>query len=254
MSCILKRLRELNGYSKEALAKKIGISSTTISNYENGKCKPSRATIKKFAKLFEVDNSCFIEDRIPQEPTYEVLQNNPKQNEEKEMRISIPQNNMEKFKQVFLYILTKVGAKPNVGQTVLCKLLYFIDFCYYELYGKEITEIKYTDNGYGTYPVGFKKIVDKMVQDGMLEVIHTTYINKNQTKYRACYAPDLWRLSIHEINHIDNILEAFSDMTATELSNISHKDIHWIPVKEDSSVWVYPDEVLESSSFSKSLN
>jgi hypothetical protein len=32
---------------------------------------------------------------------------------ENEMRISVPQKNIEKFKQVILYILTKIGAKSN---------------------------------------------------------------------------------------------------------------------------------------------
>ena len=43
-----------------------------------------------------------------------------------EMRVSVPIRNIPKFKEVFLYILNKVGAKPNVGKTVLFKLLYFI--------------------------------------------------------------------------------------------------------------------------------
>ncbi|QQS18171.1 hypothetical protein IPL68_06065 [Candidatus Saccharibacteria bacterium] len=43
-----------------------------------------------------------------------------------------PQTNPEKLREVLLYVLGKVGAKPNVGETVLYKLLYFIDFDYYE--------------------------------------------------------------------------------------------------------------------------
>jgi len=46
----------------------------------------------------------------------------------------IDDDEIEKFKEVLLYILGKVGSKPNIGQTVLYKLLYFIDFNYYEKY------------------------------------------------------------------------------------------------------------------------
>jgi len=53
-----------------------------------------------------------------------------------EMRIIISQANVKKFKEVFLYILEKVGARPNIGETALYKLLYFIDFDYYEKYQK----------------------------------------------------------------------------------------------------------------------
>ena len=48
-----------------------------------------------------------------------------------------------KFKQVLLYILNKCGQKPNVGKTVLNKLLYFADFNYYEKYFESITGVEY---------------------------------------------------------------------------------------------------------------
>jgi hypothetical protein len=51
--------------------------------------------------------------------------------------------NKEKFKELLLYILYEVGMKPNIGKTVLYKLLYFCDFNFYELYGKSITGMQY---------------------------------------------------------------------------------------------------------------
>ena len=34
---------------------------------------------------------------------------------------------IEKFISTFLYVLSEVGGKPNIGETVLHKLMYFID-------------------------------------------------------------------------------------------------------------------------------
>jgi transcriptional regulator with XRE-family HTH domain len=257
MDCILKHLRESNGYSQEELARAIGISRQTIIKYENGSCKPSSTAIQKLAELFGVDYSCFIENKMPQEPTYEVIPCDPDEDQENEMRISIPQKNIEKFKQVFLYILTKVGAKPNVGKTVLYKLLYFIDFDYYELYEEQLMGLQYIKNNFGPTPVDFKATVNEMSQNGNLEEIRTRYFDKEQTKYLPVSVPDLSLLSAREIKHIDHILEKLSDKTATELSNYSHKDIPWIAAKlgeiikynavfyrnEDTSVRVYPDEI-----------
>ena len=39
----------------------------------------------------------------------------------------------KKLKNVILYILEKCAGKPNVGETVLYKLLYFIDFDNFEI-------------------------------------------------------------------------------------------------------------------------
>jgi len=40
-------------------------------------------------------------------------------------RISVPTLKLNKFKNVLLYILERCAGKPNVGETVLNKLLYF---------------------------------------------------------------------------------------------------------------------------------
>jgi hypothetical protein len=75
---------------------------------------------------------------------------------ENKMRISVPQENIEKFKQVVLYILHKVGTKPNFDKTVLFHLLYFIDFDYYELYEEQLMGLKYIKSNSGPAPVGFE--------------------------------------------------------------------------------------------------
>jgi transcriptional regulator with XRE-family HTH domain len=257
MDCILKHLRKSEGYSQKKLAEKIGISRQTIIKYEKGECKLPSTVIKKFAKLFDVDYSCFIENKIPQELTYEIIPSNLNKNDEIQMRISIPQENIEKFKHVLLYILAKVGAKPNVGQTVLYKLLYFIDFDYYELYEEQLMGLQYIKNNFGPTPVDFKKMIDEMVQNQELEEVKTKFFEKDQTKYLPISEPNLSLFSAHEIKHIDRILEKHSDKTAKELSNLSHKDIPWIAAKmkevikynavfyrnDDTSVRAYENEL-----------
>jgi len=54
-----------------------------------------------------------------------------------------PKVNPAILRNVLLYILARVGAKPNVGETVLYKLLYFIDFDFYEKHGRSITGLSY---------------------------------------------------------------------------------------------------------------
>ena len=42
------------------------------------------------------------------------------------------------FREVVLYVLDKVGDLPETGETVLHKLLYFIDFDFYEKYEESL--------------------------------------------------------------------------------------------------------------------
>ncbi len=224
---ILKYLREEQSLSQYDLASALGLSRQTISKYENGETNFTLDIIKKLSQFFDVDYSCFIDNKPPVRPEYNIIEGK-KATEEQEIRIDIPQENISKFKQVLLYILNKVGAKPNVGQTVIYKLLYFIDFDYYEIFEEQLMGLKYIKNTYGPTPIDFAKLIQEMEKDGELEEVKTKYFNKDQTKYLPIKEPNLSLLSGQEIKHIDDELARLSDMTAKELSEYSHKDIPWI--------------------------
>lgn len=230
MVSILKTLRENENISQDELATTLGIVRQTLGKYENDENSIPLEVIKKLANVFNVDYSCFIDNRMPTEPKYNIIESN-KLEQKCDIRIDIPQENISKFKQVLLYILNKVGAKPNVGQTVIYKLLYFIDFDYYELYEEQLMGLKYIKNTFGPTPVDFAKLIKNMEKDGDLEEVKTKYFNKEQTKYLPRKSPDLTILSAQELKHIDKELERLSDKTGTELSNFSHKDIPWIGAK-----------------------
>ncbi len=217
-------------YSQEALADKLSITRQTILKYETGEATPSMDILKQLSNILQVDYTCLIEDRMPEEPEYRIVPES-KSAVKNELRISIPQRNIEKFKQVLLYILQKVGAKPNIGETVIYKLLYFIDFDYYELYEEQLMGLKYIKNTYGPTPVDFAKLVTKMEEKGELEKVSTKFFDKDQKKYLPVKSPNLSMLTGCELQHIDRVLERLSDKTATELSELSHKDIPWIGTK-----------------------
>lgn len=234
---ILKVLREEKNISQDDLASQLGITRQTLSKYENGENNLPIDIIKKLADIFDVDYSCIIDNKMPSRPTYNIV-GKVISSPQNDIRIDIPQENITKFKQVLLYILNKVGAKPNVGQTVIYKLLYFIDFDYYELYEEQLMGLKYIKNTYGPTPVDFVKLIQEMEKNGELEEVKTKYFKKDQTKYLPIKEPDLSLLSAQELRHIDKELERLSDKTGKELSEFSHKDIPWI-IANDKEILEY---------------
>ncbi|MDR0942264.1 MAG: SocA family protein [Holosporales bacterium] len=177
--------------------------------------------------------------------------------EKQDIRNSNPQENIGKLKQVLLYILEKVGAKPNVGKTVLFKLLYFIDCDYYELYEEQLMGLRYVKKQFGPFPLIFDETIKEMKEMGQLEEIDIPYYDKKQTRYFPLVSSDPDMLTAQEVNHIDEVLKKHSDKTAVEISDFSHKDIPWISTKEgetldyegvfyrneSTSVRTYPDEI-----------
>ncbi len=136
---VIKALREERKYSREELAIFLGIPEVILEGYEEGVGYFSSDLIRKLSEVFGVNAKCFIENKMPAEIVIE----------DTDMRIDTPIEDTNKFKQVLLYVLNKVGAKVNVGKTVIYKLLYFIDFDYYELYETQLMGLKYKRDIYG---------------------------------------------------------------------------------------------------------
>mgnify|MGYP006173868895 FL=1 len=152
------------------------------------------------------------------------------------VRIHIPQKNIEKFKQVLLYVLNKVGAKPNVGQTVIYKLLYFIDFDYYEKYEKQLMGLTYMKNTFGPTPREFKSVVDEMIDQGEIDAVRAKHFDHKQKKYLPVVEPDLSQFTAQEVAMIDSVLSRYSDFSATKLSDLSHEDTPWQMAKDKENI------------------
>ncbi|MFH0790376.1 MAG: Panacea domain-containing protein, partial [Candidatus Omnitrophota bacterium] len=147
-------------------------------------------------------------------------------------RINVPQKKLDKFKEVLLYILNKVGSKPTVGETVIYKLLYFIDFDFYEKYEEQLIGATYLKNYYGPTPTEFKKIAEKMKEDKELTEVKGQHFQYPQTKYLPLRSPDLTKLKGNEIQIIDEVLDRLSNRNANEISDYSHGDVPWLTTEQ----------------------
>jgi len=209
----IKKLREEFDLSQESFASKINLPRPAISQIESGQRKLDSLELSKIANLFDVSIDELLMDtsKIRQKP--------------KRKKVNVPKLDKEKFKQVLLYILEKCGAKPNVGETVLYKLLYFCDFDFYELFEKPFTGMSYRKINYGPAPCNFNEIVREMINDGQLKRISTEYYGNPQKKYIPLVDADLKEISAEEKEVIDKVINRLSDMTASAITEYAHQDI-----------------------------
>ena len=236
---LIRALRVEQGRSQAELATALGISRSSYVAFEQGERELSLSEATILAKLFTISLSD-IQAGVISAPTVTLEKNSKTKAKSKQLndevweRISVPQEKVEKFKQVLLYVLSKVGGKPNIGQTVLYKLLYFIDFDYYEKFEEQLIGAKYMKNTHGPTPVAFAKIIKELEVEGKLETIKSKFYKYDQTKYLVNpESPlDLEGLSGADIAHIDWELARLSDLTATQISALSHKDTPWAVAKD----------------------
>jgi transcriptional regulator with XRE-family HTH domain len=244
----IKKIRDTSGISQEKLALMLGISRPTISQIENGDRKISADELIKLSEIFNISINSLLELEKELEV---VLPESKKQTHKKEtkLRINVPQKNLDKFKEVFVYILNKIGSKPNVGETVIYKLLYFIDFDFYERYEDQLMGACYIKNHYGPTPVEFKKIIDRMILERELEKVESNYFSYPQTKYLPLRKPELSKLKAHEIEVIDDVLNKLSDMNAGQISDYSHNDVPWLTT-DDGDIIEYESVFYRSTTYS----
>ena len=144
-----------------------------------------------------------------------------------EERKSVPELNENKLRNILLYILERCAGKPNVGETVLYKLLYFCDFNYYEIYEEHLTGSQYKKLSYGPVPHKMSTILNNMASSGQLQKVKTEYYGKPQTRFLPLMKPDLTRLSAAEKDVIDSVIALMSDWSARMISDYSHNDKPW---------------------------
>lgn len=213
----IRNLRKKFGMSQEELARRLNMSRPTLINLEKGERPLKIEEENKIKEIFGI---------------VEAHENKSGES----VRIEIPQKRLDKFKQVFLYILERVGGKPNVGLTVLYKLLYFIDFDYYEKYEEQLMGLTYIKNHHGPTPKEFIKVIEEMKKQNEIEEVKSQYFTFEQRKYLPRINADLSQINGRELEMIEAVLARLSDKSATELSYYSHADVPWASHEEGEEI------------------
>ena len=270
----IKKLRLKHDFSQDYLAKKLSLSRPTYMQVEKGERDITITEAQMLAEIFGMtlmdflSDTTIIENEVVLEkenagsdkPSFVKASSYAKAPADKTagaVRISVPIKNQKKFKTVLTYILKKVGGKPNIGMTAIYKLLYFIDFDYYEKFEEQLMGAVYIKNHYGPTPVMFGKIIEEMKAKNQIEEVRSKFYNREQKKYflNPDYEIDLTPLSAQEIKHIDWELHRLADKTAKELSELSHEDMPWRAAKMGEQVQYngvfYRDEKLSVREYDK---
>ncbi len=230
----ITELRKMKGLSQEELAKSVKISRPSLAQIELGNRGVDILELQKLSLVLEFS----LDDFMSKDFTANKLVESKDEKKAKkiEERISVPTLQINKFKNVLLYILEHCAGKPNVGETVLYKLLYFSDFNYYELYEEHLTGAKYKKLPYGPVPQKLDTIINQMIDKGQLQRVKTEYHGYPQTRYLPLEKADLTKLMASEKEVIDKVIEQMSDWTASMISEYSHNDLPWEVTDEGKDI------------------
>lgn len=223
-------LRKRKGLSQEELARRVNISRPSLAQIELGNRTVSGLELLDLAEVLG-----FSIDGLLAKDFSSELEGETKM-EEKAMaeigRVSVPTLSRRKLQTVLLYLLERCAGKPNVGETVLNKLLYFADFNYFEQYEEHLTGATYRKLPFGPVSTSLDRILEQMVEEGKILRIKSTYHGYPQTRFLPLEKPDLRHLKASETEVLDKVMDQMSDWSAQAISSYSHQDIPW-QVTED---------------------
>jgi len=230
----IAKLRKIKGLSQQELAKCVNISRPSLAQIELGNRNIDIMELQRLSEILSFSLDEFMSK------DYRMItdiddKGEPKSTKELE-RISIPTLQVCKFKNVLLYILERCSGKPNVGETVLYKLLYFADFNYYERYEEHLTGARYRKLPFGPVPQQLNAIIIQMIDNEQLQRVKTVYHDFPQTRYLPLIKADLTELKASEKEVIDRVIEQMSDWSASAISSYSHKDIPWLVTDEGKEI------------------
>lgn len=132
------------------------------------------------------------------------------------------------FRLVLLYVLSKVRNKRNVGETVLQKILFYIEFDYYEKFETALMGETYIRASHGPMNKRLRPVLQGLIYEGAVVKIEDRYFDHFQTRYQLVgECPALESLSPCDLGHIDRVLSRLSELNGSEISEYSHDDIPW---------------------------
>lgn len=219
----LTSFRVRTGMSQEELAKAVGLSRSSLAQIELGNRNVTAMELAAFADQLNFS----LDEIMSNDFKYEKIYTNNETDKVSEIRISVPEFKVNKFKNLILYILEKCAGKPNVGETVLNKLLYFSDFNYYEIYEEHLSGATYRKFAKGPVPKEINDILKEMIQEGKLQGFDVKYFGYSQRRYFPLIAADRKLFNGAELEVVDKVIDQLSGMSATEISNYSHGDMPW---------------------------
>jgi len=229
----ITELRKRKGLSQEDLAKRVHMSRSSLTQIELGNRGVDVLELQKLSLQLGFSLDEFLSPDFELNPNFVE---EPSISFEEKERISVPKLHIKKFKNVLLYMLERCAGKPNVGETVLYKLLYFSDFNYYELYEAHLMGAKYRKLPFGPVPQKLDKLIQQMIESKELQRVKTSYRGYAQTRYLPLVKADLQELKASETAVIDRVIEQMSDWSAAAISQYSHKDIPWLASKKGEEI------------------
>jgi len=135
----------------------------------------------------------------------------------------------KKYKQVILYLCANLSREVR-GKKKLAKLLYFLDFDFFEKEQESITGDNYRALPMGPFPIRMDEIVEQMTKENILKVESIEErggYNPTQI-YTSIQKPDETLFSADEKKMLDRVIMKYGHLNGKQLEDLTHSEAPYI--------------------------
>ncbi len=145
--------------------------------------------------------------------------------------------NEKKYKNAILFFAKKI-QNGTLGKLKMMKLLYYLDFDFFEKYGTSVTGDEYLRFENGPVPRMGEKMLKTMNGKEIKITRRTIGGNyKDQLHIEAAKDFDVSVFTKEELLMLEEIASKWEKLTGTEMKSATHGEAPWIATK--------PDEVID---------
>jgi len=144
--------------------------------------------------------------------------------------------NQKKYKNAIIFFARRI-QNGTLGKLKMMKLLYYLDFDFFEKYGRSVTGDEYLRFDNGPVPRMGEKIIKEM--DGKEIKITKRKIGggyNDQLHIEALADFDVNVFEKEELMMLEEIACKWEKFTGSEIKNASHGEAPWIATKPDDVI------------------
>jgi len=144
--------------------------------------------------------------------------------------------NEKKYKNVVLFFAKKV-QNGTLGKLKMMKLLYFLDFDFFEKYGKSVTGDNYLRFENGPVPQMAEKILKEM-NGKEIKITNKKVANgyNDQQHIEALKDFDINVFSKEELVMLEEVADKWEKFSGSEMKMATHGEAPWIATKPNDII------------------
>lgn len=148
----------------------------------------------------------------------------------------MPKINEKKYKNIVLFFANKI-KNGTLGKLKLMKLLYFLDFDFFEKYGQSVTKDEYLRFENGPVPRMAEKILKQM--DGKeikISKIKIGFGYNDKHHIEPLKDFDINLFSKEELMMLEEIADKWERFSGSEMKTASHGEAPWIATEPNKVI------------------